>query len=84
MTQIVHLGWLRSNQLCSKYCLHKTCAPGDKHIAATVNLGGKIYIIGQILDESLRLEAVGFNLTFYKRIGCGRVLRGKGIPRLVK
>ena len=37
-----------------------------KHIGAAINPGGKIYIIGQILDDSRTspLEAVGFNLTF--------------------
>jgi hypothetical protein len=37
-----------------------------KHVAAAVNPGGKIFIIGQILDDSRRspLEAVGFNMAF--------------------
>lgn len=37
-----------------------------KHIGAAVKPGGKIYIIGQILDDSRisPLEAVGFNLAF--------------------
>jgi cyclopropane fatty-acyl-phospholipid synthase-like methyltransferase len=44
-----------------------------KHIAAAVNPGGKIYIIGQILDDS-RIsppEAVGFNLTFINTYDAG-------------
>ena len=37
-----------------------------QNIAAVLNPGGRIFIIGQILDDSRRspLEAVGFNLTF--------------------
>jgi SAM-dependent methyltransferase len=37
-----------------------------QHIGAAINSGGKIYIIGQILDDSRTspLEAVGFNLIF--------------------
>jgi hypothetical protein len=38
-----------------------------------VNPGGKIYIIGQILDDSRTspLEAVGFNLTFINLLEAG-------------
>ena len=49
-----------------------------KNIGAAINPGGKIYIIGQILDDS-RIsppEAVGFNLSLINRIGCRRVLHG--------
>jgi len=44
-----------------------------KHIGAAVNPGGKIYIIGQILDDSRRspLGAVGFNLTFINAFDAG-------------
>lgn len=44
-----------------------------KHVGAAVNPGGKIYIIGQILDNSRRspLEAVGFNLTFINQFDAG-------------
>lgn len=44
-----------------------------KHIGAAVNPGGKIYIIGQILDDSRRspLEAVGFNLAFINSFDAG-------------
>jgi SAM-dependent methyltransferase len=44
-----------------------------KHIGDAVNPGGKIYIIGQILDDSRRapLEAVGFNLTFINSYDAG-------------
>jgi 2-hydroxy-4-(methylsulfanyl)butanoate S-methyltransferase len=44
-----------------------------KHISAAVNPGGKIYIIGQILDDSRvsPLEAVGFNLTFINLLDAG-------------
>jgi cyclopropane fatty-acyl-phospholipid synthase-like methyltransferase len=44
-----------------------------KHIAAAVNPGGKIYIIGQILDDSRLspLEAVGFNLAFINAYDAG-------------
>jgi precorrin-6B methylase 2 len=44
-----------------------------KHIAAAVNPGGKIYIIGQILDDSRLspLEAVGFNLAFINTYDAG-------------
>jgi SAM-dependent methyltransferase len=44
-----------------------------KHIAAALNPGGKIYIIGQILDDS-RIsppEAVGFNLAFINAYDAG-------------
>jgi cyclopropane fatty-acyl-phospholipid synthase-like methyltransferase len=43
------------------------------HIAAAVNSGGKIYIIGQILDDlhTSPLEAVGFNLTFINMFEAG-------------
>jgi SAM-dependent methyltransferase len=44
-----------------------------KHIGAAVNPGGKIYIIGQILDDSRTspLEAVGFNLAFINAYDAG-------------
>lgn len=44
-----------------------------KHIGAAVNAGGKIYIIGQILDDSRisPLEAVGFNLAFINAYDAG-------------
>lgn len=44
-----------------------------KHVGAAVNPDGKIYIIGQILDDSRRspLEAVGFNLTFINLLDAG-------------
>lgn len=44
-----------------------------KHIAGAVNPGGKIYIIGQILDNSRTapLEAVGFNLAFINAYDAG-------------
>jgi cyclopropane fatty-acyl-phospholipid synthase-like methyltransferase len=44
-----------------------------KHIAAAVSPGGKIYIIGQILDDSRisPLEAVGFNLAFINAYDAG-------------
>jgi SAM-dependent methyltransferase len=44
-----------------------------KHVGATVKPGGKIYIIGQILDDSRRapLEAVGFNLAFLNMFDTG-------------
>lgn len=44
-----------------------------KHIGAAVNPGGKIYIIGQILDDSRRspIGAVGFNLTFVNAFDAG-------------
>jgi predicted transglutaminase-like protease len=43
-----------------------------KHIATAVNPAGKIYIIGQILDDSRLspLEAVGFNLAFMRSSPC--------------
>ena len=44
-----------------------------KHAAAAVKPGGKIYIIGQILDDSRRspLGAVGFNLNFINHYDAG-------------
>jgi cyclopropane fatty-acyl-phospholipid synthase-like methyltransferase len=44
-----------------------------KHIGAAVNPGGKIYVIGQILDDSRTspLEAVGFNLAFINAYDAG-------------
>jgi cyclopropane fatty-acyl-phospholipid synthase-like methyltransferase len=44
-----------------------------KNVGAAVNPGGKIYIIGQILDDSRRspLEAVGFNLAFINMLEAG-------------
>ena len=44
-----------------------------KHIGAAVNPGGKIYIIGQILDNSrvTPAEAVGFNLAFINAYEAG-------------
>lgn len=44
-----------------------------KHIGAAVNPGGKIYIMGQILDDSRSspLEAVGFNLAFINTYDAG-------------
>ncbi|MGZ9214331.1 MAG: methyltransferase [Candidatus Binatia bacterium] len=44
-----------------------------KHIGEAVKPGGKIYIIGQILDDSRRspLEAVGFNLAFINSFDAG-------------
>jgi hypothetical protein len=44
-----------------------------KHIGAAINPGGKIYIIGQILDDSRTspLEAVGFNLIFINESDAG-------------
>jgi hypothetical protein len=44
-----------------------------KHVAAAVKPGGKIYLIGQILDDSRRapLEAVGFNLAFLNMFDAG-------------
>jgi hypothetical protein len=37
-----------------------------RNIAAALNPGGKIYIVGQVLDDSRTspVEAVGFNLLF--------------------
>ena len=44
-----------------------------KHVSAAVNPGGKIFIIGQILDDSRisPLEAVGFNLAFINMLEAG-------------
>jgi len=44
-----------------------------KHVGAAVNPGGKIFIIGQILDDSriFPLEAVGFNLAFINMLEAG-------------
>jgi cyclopropane fatty-acyl-phospholipid synthase-like methyltransferase len=44
-----------------------------KHIGAAVKSGGKIYVVGQILDDSRRspLEAVGFNLSFINQFDAG-------------
>ena len=44
-----------------------------KHVSAAVIPGGKIYIIGQILDDSRRapLVAVGFNLAFLNTFDAG-------------
>ena len=44
-----------------------------KNISAAINPGGKIYIIGQILDDSRTspLEAVGFNLNFINTFDAG-------------
>jgi SAM-dependent methyltransferase len=44
-----------------------------KHVGAAVKPGGKIYIIGQILDNSRKapLEAVGFNLAFLNMFDAG-------------
>ena len=44
-----------------------------KNVGAAVNPGGKIYIIGQILDDSRTSppEAVGFNLTFINHFDAG-------------
>jgi len=44
-----------------------------KHIGAALNPGGKIYIVGQILDDSRTapLEAVGFNLAFINTYDAG-------------
>jgi SAM-dependent methyltransferase len=44
-----------------------------KNIGASVNLEGKIYIVGQILDDSCTspLEAVGFNLIFINTFDAG-------------
>jgi hypothetical protein len=44
-----------------------------KHIGAAVNPGGKIYVIGQILDDSRisPAEAVGFNLAFINAYEAG-------------
>jgi cyclopropane fatty-acyl-phospholipid synthase-like methyltransferase len=58
--------------------LLQVLAPQDarlavKHIGAAVNPGGKIFIIGQILDDSRTapLEAVGFNLAFINAFDAG-------------
>jgi SAM-dependent methyltransferase len=58
--------------------LIQVLAPQDarlalKHIGAAIKPGGKIYIIGQILDDSRRapLEAVGFNLAFLNMFDTG-------------
>jgi SAM-dependent methyltransferase len=44
-----------------------------KHIGAAVKAGGKIYVVGQVLDDSRRspLEAVGFNLSFINQFDAG-------------
>jgi len=44
-----------------------------QNIGSVVNPGGKIFIIGQILDDSRRfpLDAVGFNLTFINFFDAG-------------
>jgi SAM-dependent methyltransferase len=44
-----------------------------KHVAAAVKPGGRIYVIGQILDDSRRspLGAVGFNLNFINHYDAG-------------
>ena len=44
-----------------------------KHVAPAVKPGGRIYVIGQILDDSRRspLGAVGFNLTFINHYDAG-------------
>ena len=44
-----------------------------KHVGAAVKAGGRIYIIGQILDDSRRspLGAVGFNLNFINHYEAG-------------
>ena len=44
-----------------------------KNIGAAVNQGGKIFIIGQILDDSRMspAEAVGFNLAFINSYDAG-------------
>jgi SAM-dependent methyltransferase len=44
-----------------------------QNIGAVLNPGGRIFIIGQILDDSRRspLEAVGFNLTFINFFDAG-------------
>jgi SAM-dependent methyltransferase len=44
-----------------------------QNIGAVLNPGGKIFIIGQILDDSRRfpLDAVGFNLTFMNYFDAG-------------
>jgi precorrin-6B methylase 2 len=49
------------------------------HIAAALSPGGKIYIIGQILDNTRisPLEAVGFNLTFINQCDAGESYKEK-------
>lgn len=44
-----------------------------RNIGAAINLGGRIYIIGQILDDSRisPLEAVGFNLSLISQFDTG-------------
>jgi hypothetical protein len=44
-----------------------------QNIGAVLNPGGKLFIIGQILDDSRRfpLDAVGFNLTFINYFDAG-------------
>jgi cyclopropane fatty-acyl-phospholipid synthase-like methyltransferase len=44
-----------------------------KHVGAAVKPGGRIYVIGQILDDSRRspIGAVGFNLTFINAFDAG-------------
>jgi len=44
-----------------------------KNIAAAIKPGGKIFILGQILDDSRKspLDAVGFNLTFINYFDAG-------------
>jgi len=44
-----------------------------QNISTVVNPGGRIFIIGQILDDSRKspLEAVGFNLTFINYFDAG-------------
>jgi hypothetical protein len=53
-------------------------SPGDarkaiRNVGAAVKPGGRIFIIGQILDESRTspLDAVGFNLTFLNTFDAG-------------
>ncbi|MDP2603973.1 MAG: methyltransferase [Deltaproteobacteria bacterium] len=52
---------------------HQDARVALKHVGAAVKPGGKIYIIGQILDDSRRapLEAVGFNLAFLNSFDAG-------------
>jgi hypothetical protein len=47
--------------------------PALKHVAAAVKPGGRIYVIGQILDDSRRspLVAIGFNLNFMNHYDAG-------------
>ena len=44
-----------------------------QNIGSAINPGGRIYIIGQVLDDSYKapLEAVGFNLTFLNLFDAG-------------